>query len=231
MYTAMGGDRGTPAHNTLRTPRGGMYDLILPDGTKVVLNAASSISYPVVFSGKERLVEMQGEAYFEVAPNKQMPFRVKINEMNCVEVLGTHFNIKAYNDESVISTTLLEGSVKVSSLPEGPASRKDVVIKPGQQAQASLKKLSVKTIGQTGISEAMAWKDGRFNFQDANLQEIMRQLSRWYDVEIVYEQEVPDLEFIGEIERSLPLSEVLRGLKMSGVNCRLEKGRRLVVSP
>ena len=225
IYTPAGDGQGAPAYNVLRTPRGGMYQLSLPDGTKVWLNAESSISYPVVFSGKARQVEMTGEVYFEVAPDAQMPFKVKVNETNLIEVLGTQFNVKAYTEEDVISTTLLQGAVRVAS------NGKKINLKPGQQAKASAAQLSAKTIGQTGISEAIAWKEGLFNFQDANLQEIMRQLSRWYDIEVVYEKGIPDLEFIGEIERSLPLSEVLKGLKMSGVHFRLEKGKRLVVSP
>lgn len=225
IYTSPGGEQGVLTYNTLRTPRGGMYQLSLPDGTKVWLNAASSISYPVAFSGKERVVSMTGEAYFEVAPHAQMPFRVKVNETNSVEVLGTHFNVKAYTEEELISTTLLEGAVRIAS------NGKKVTLKPGQQAQASVQQLSVKALGRNGISEAMAWKEGRFNFQDVNLQEIMRQLSRWYDIEVVYEKGIPDLEFIGGMERSLPLSEVLKGLRMSGVNFRLENGKRLIVSP
>lgn len=225
IYAPGNGEQGATAYNTLRTARGGTYRLTLSDGTTVWLNAASSISYPVAFSGKERLVEMTGEAYFDVAPHAQMPFRVKVNNDHVVEVLGTQFNVKAYADEDMVSTTLLQGAVRVA----GNGQR--VTLKPGQQAQAFARQLSVKTLGQAGIAQAVAWKEGRFNFQDAHLQEIMRQLARWYDIEVVYENGVPDLEFIGEIERSLPLSEVLKGLKMSGVNFRLEEGKRLVVFP
>lgn len=224
VYTP-GGEEEALSYNTLHTPRGRVYQVTLPDGTKVWLNAASSISYPVAFSGKERVVAMTGEAYFEVAPHVQMPFRVTVNETNSVEVLGTHFNIKAYTEDELISTTLLEGAVRIAS------NGKKMVLKPGQQAKASIERLSVKDLGENGISEAMAWKEGRFNFQDVNLQEIMRQLSRWYDIEVVYEKGIPDLEFIGGMDRSLPLSEVLKGLKMSGVNFRLENGKRLIVSP
>ena len=225
IYTPVSGGQDLPAYNTLRTPRGGTYQLSLPDGTKVWLNAESSISYPVTFAGKERLVEMTGEAFFEVASHAQMPFKVRINKTNLVEVLGTQFNVKAYAEEEVIRTTLLEGAVRVAG------NGNKIVLKPGQQAQSSSAGLLTKTLGQEGILETIAWKEGLFNFQDANLQEIMRQLSRWYDIEVVYEKGIPDLEFIGEIERSLPLSEVLKGLKMSGVHFRLEKGKRLVVSP
>ncbi|QEH40475.1 FecR family protein [Chitinophaga sp. XS-30] len=224
-YTPSGSEAHVMAYNTLRTPRGGTYQLSLPDGTRVWLNAASSISYPVVFSGKERIVKMTGEAYFDVAQDAQAPFKVKVDENNLIEVLGTQFNVKAYKEDDLVSTTLLEGAVRVAG------NGKQLTLKPGQQAQASVEQLSVKTLGQAGISQVIAWKEGRFNFQDAHLQEIMRQLSRWYDIEVVYEKGIPDLEFIGEIERSLPLGEVLKGLKMSGVNFRLEKGKRLVVSP
>lgn len=224
-YTPSGGEAHVMAYNTLRTPRGGTYQLSLPDGTRVWLNAASSISYPVVFSGKARIVEITGEAYFDVAQDAQAPFKVKVDENNLIEVLGTQFNVKAYKEDDLVSTTLLEGAVRVAG------NGKQLILKPGQQAQASVEQLAVKTLGQAGISQVIAWKEGRFNFQDVHLQEIMRQLARWYDIEVVYEKGIPDLEFIGEIERSLPLGEVLKGLKMSGVNFRLEKGKRLVVSP
>lgn len=212
-------------YNTLSTPRGGQFQVVLSDGTKAWLNAASAIRYPSFFSGTERLVELTGEAYFEVARNADMPFRVKINATNTIEVLGTSFNINAYMEESYISTTLLEGAVRVNS------GGKKVTLKPGQQAQASTEQPFVKVLEHADISKAVAWKNGLFNFQDAGLQEVMRQLSRWYDIEVVYEKGVPDQEFIGEIERSLPLSEVLKGLRMSGVNFRLEQGKRLVVYP
>lgn len=213
------------AYNTLSTPRGGQFQVVLPDGTKVWLNAASAIRYPTFFSGAERLVELTGEAYFEVARNADMPFRVKINTTNTIEVLGTSFNVNAYTEESYISTTLLEGAVRVSS------GGKKVTLKPGQQAQSFADQPLVKVLEHADISKAVAWKNGLFNFQDAGLQEVMRQLSRWYDIEVIYEKGIPDLEFIGEIERSLPLSEVLKGLRMSGVNFRLEQGKRLIVYP
>jgi len=225
IYTPDGNTQHMTAINTLRTPRGGTYQLSLPDGSKVWLNAGSAVSYPVAFTGRERLVELTGEAYFQVAPHADMPFKVKVNDKQVIEVLGTSFNVMAYEDERYISTTLLQGAVRVT------LNGKQVVLQPGQQAKAAEAQLSVKTLDPNGISKAIAWKEGRFNFQDATLQEIMRQLSRWYDIEVVYEKGVPDIEFIGEIERSLPLSDVLKGLKMSGVNFRLENGKRLIVSP
>jgi ferric-dicitrate binding protein FerR (iron transport regulator) len=219
------GNGATVAYNTLSTPRGGQFQVVLPDGTKVWLNAASAIRYPTFFSGAERLVELTGEAYFEVTQSANMPFRVKINATNTIEVLGTSFNVNAYTEEDYIRTTLLEGAVRVSS------GGKKMTLKPGEQAQSSAKQPFVKVLEHADISKAIAWKNGLFNFQDVRLEEVMRQLSRWYDIEVVYEKGVPDLEFIGEIERSLPLSEVLKGLRMSGVNFRLEQGKRLVVFP
>ncbi|WP_127124506.1 FecR family protein [Pseudoflavitalea rhizosphaerae] len=224
IYAPSNNKQAAPAFNTLRTPRGGTYRLTLSDGTTVWLNAASSISYPVTFSGRERLVEMSGEVYFDIAPHAKMPFKVKINDKNIVEVLGTQFNVKAYAEDEVVNTTLMQGAVRVTG------NGQQVTLKPGQQAQAFAQQLSVKKLDQKGLAQAIAWKEGRFNFQDVNLQEIMRQLARWYDLEVVYENGVPNLDFIGEIERSLPLSEVLKGLKMSGVNFRLD-GKRLIIFP
>lgn len=225
VYTPAAKEQRALTYNTLRTPRGGTYQLGLPDGTRVWLNAASSIIYPVAFTGKERVVEITGEAYFEVAPHPQCPFKVRLDERNTVEVLGTKFDVKAYAEDKSISTTLLQGAVRVTG------SGQQIILKPGEQAEASGQQLSVKTLGQIGLSEAVAWKEGLFNFQDASLQEIMRQLARWYDIEVIYENGIPNKEFIGEVQRSLPLSEVLKGLRMSGVHFRLTEGRRLIVSP
>jgi ferric-dicitrate binding protein FerR (iron transport regulator) len=160
-----------------------------------------------------------------VAKNEEMPFRVAINATNTIEVLGTSFNVNAYTDENYISTTLLTGLVRVRS------GNGQAVLKPGQQAHATAAQPFVQVLEHADISKAIAWKNGLFNFQDADLKEVMQQLSRWYDIEVVYEHGIPDLQFIGEIDRSMPLSEVLKGLQMSGVNFRVEQGRRLVVYP
>lgn len=224
-YTTDGAAISEVQYNTMSTPRGGQYRLALPDGTQVWLNAASSITFPTAFAGKERKVTVQGEVYMEVAKKEQQPFIVDVDGKIAVEVLGTHFNINSYADEASIKTTLIEGKVAIK------ANGKTTLLQPGQQAAAIGGDVSVTSLKQMEITKAIAWKDGRFNFQDANLQEIMRQLARWYDVEVLYEKGVPDLEFFGEIERSLPLSEVLKGLKMSGVHFRLEEGKRLVVLP
>jgi transmembrane sensor len=202
-------------YHTLTVPRGGQFQLELSDGTKVWLNAASSLRYPTAFDGKERKVEVSGEAYFEVAKNAQAPFRVIVDHRATVEVLGTVFNINAYTDEEDIRTTLLEGSVKIGN----------VVLKPGQQAQITAQ---IKVVSNTDIDKVTAWKKGVFNFNDADLKEVMRQLSRWYDIDVAYEKNVGDIEFVGKISRSTSLKGVLKGLESTGVHFRLE-GKKLTV--
>jgi transmembrane sensor len=217
------------AYNTVTTPKGRQFQVSLPDGTKVWLNAASSLRYPTVFAGPERKVEVTGEAYFEVSPQlskdgDRMPFLVKINEQTEVQVLGTHFNINAYKDEATINTTLLEGSVRIVNGGE------KAVLRPGQQAQTG-ESARIKIVADANVEKVMAWKNGVFDFQDATLEEVMRQLQRWYDIDVVYEKGVPKLEFIGKMGRDLSLAEVLGGLQLSKVHFRLEAGRRLVVMP
>ncbi len=219
----------TPLLNTMTTPRGRQFQVILPDGTKVWLNAASSITYPVAFAGNERKVSITGEVYFEVTKNAQKPFRVKVNDATEIEVLGTHFNINAYKDENSINTTLLEGSIRLHNNTE------KAILKPGQQAQVSqpfnTKPLPIQVLSDADVEKVMAWKNGVFDFQDATLEEVMRQLQRWYDIEVVYEKGVPKLEFIGKMGRDLSLTAVLNGLQMSKVHFRLEGGRKLIVLP
>ena len=205
--------------NTMHTPRGGQYRLVLPDGTQVWLNAASSITYPVAFTGKERKVRITGEAYFEVAKNKELPFIVNVDDKSSIEVLGTHFNVNSYADENAIRTTLLEGSVTVNG----------AVLKPGQQARINGERLTV--LNNTDIDKVMAWRNGLFNFEDASLEEVMRQLARWYDVDIIYEKGIPDIRFGGEISRNIQLSNLLKVLARADVKFRIEEGHRLVVLP
>jgi transmembrane sensor len=212
------------AYNTMTTPKGRQFQLVLSDGTKVWLNAASSIRYPTTFSKTERKVAITGEAYFEVARNASAPFRVTINEQTEVEVLGTHFNINSYENEESINTTLLEGSVKVKN------SEGTIVLKPGQQARVNGEE-KIKVLSDVDVEKVMAWKNGVFNFTDATLQEVMRQLERWYDIEVVYEKEVPKFEFYGKMGKDLSLQTVLRGLEKSDVHFRIEGGRKLVVLP
>ncbi|SDG27737.1 FecR family protein [Chitinophaga filiformis] len=212
-------------YNTMSTPRGGQYSLLLPDGTGVWLNAASSITYPTVFTGNNREVVISGEVYFEVAKESARPFRVKVNDM-VVEVLGTHFNINSYTDESTIKTTLLEGIIKVVQRKMGGETLA-VVLKPGQQALAAEQ---IKVVDHADVDQAMAWKNGLFNFNKLTIQEVLRQLSRWYDVDVVYQGIVTPRKFGGEIGRDLNLSEVLDGLEAAGVHFKVE-GKKLIVIP
>lgn len=218
-------------YNTLLNPRGSrIIDMELSDGTHIWLNAGSSVTYPVVFAGNERKVTITGEAYFEVAPmhlasGNKMPFKVLIPGGAEVEVLGTHFNINAYENEESINTTLLEGSVKLSSMANGQWS----ILKPGEQAV--LKANSPLTIHHSpDVSQVMAWKNGLFNFNGMKLQEVMRQLERWYDIEVVYEKGVPNITFGGKITKNVSLKGLLIGLEKSEVHFRLE-GRKLIVLP
>jgi ferric-dicitrate binding protein FerR (iron transport regulator) len=194
----------------------------LADGSRIWLNAGSSITYPVAFMGKERKVSISGEVYFEVAHNAAMPFRVEHGAME-VQVLGTHFNINAYDDEPDIKTTLLEGSVKVSSMVNGQWS----MLKPGEQVSISHKsQLSQPIPVQT--TEVMAWKNGLFSFTGADLKTVIRQLARWYNIQVKYEGELPTRKFSGEITRDLTLSQLMNGLQSLGIQFRLE-GRTMIV--
>jgi hypothetical protein len=210
---------GPVVNNTVRTPRGGQYQLTLSDGTQVWLNAASSITYPTRFTGAQRMVAVSGEAYFEVAENKEKPFIVSINDNNKVEVLGTHFNINAYEDEASVKTTLLEGKVKVSRGDDA------VVLQPGQQSSGT------RINNAVDIDQIMAWKNGIFSFEGKTLQEVLRELARWYNLTVVYEKGIPDTQLRGEMGMNLNLSQVIKGLEAMEVNCRLDPGNKLVVSP
>lgn len=207
-------------YNTVEAPRGGQWQVVLPDGSKVFLNALSSLKYPISFSAKERKVELKGEAYFEISHNKKSPFKV-VTKGQTVEVLGTHFNIMAYADEQVAKTTLLTGSVKVS------AESEILILKPGEQSQVSPG--NMKLIQNVDLEDVMAWKKGYFKFSE-NLESVMAKVSRWYDVEVSYEGQ-PDAEFKykGEISRNKNLSEILNMLEYTGnVHFKIE-GRRVIV--
>jgi transmembrane sensor len=225
-----------PVYNNLTTPKGRQFQLILPDGTRVWLNAASSLRYPTAFAGKERQVEVTGEAYFEVAHDKTKPFIVNIpsttggSEGSRIEVLGTHFNINAYDNEQAIKTTLLEGSVRVTqNADRGTQKAKTVILKPGQQAV--LKAYSPLAVNYSpDLDKAIAWKNGFFNFEDASLEEVMRQLERWYDIEVVYEKNIPDIQFGGKMSNDVSLSGLLKSLQEMEVHFRIE-GRKLIVLP
>lgn len=212
------------SYNTISTPNGGQYQVILPDGTKVWLNAGSSLTFPTTFSANERKVKMEGEAYFEVARNKSAPFRVETMGQT-VEVLGTHFNVMAYHDESSVQTTLLEGSVRVIK------NKKSRIIVPGEQARVKGDEISVTTEDTKAVT---AWKDGFFVFKSENLPSIMRKISRWYNAKIEYEGNVSNKSFGGKISRSRNISEVLEMLELTGsVHFKIAPGneRRITVMP
>jgi len=207
-------------YNTISTPRGGQYQLDLPDGSKVWLNAASSLRYPVHFGNGDRKVELTGEAYFEVAKDKAHPFKVNTGNTE-IKVLGTHFNVMAYTDEPASKTTLLEGSVQVSQ----GASQRTII--PGEQAIVGGK----IAVAKVNTSESIEWKNGNFNFSHEKLPAIMRKIARWYDVDLSYEGKITDLNFIGTIPRSTNIPEVLKYLELTGlVHFKIEE-RRVIVMP
>lgn len=228
-YTQNGNATAEVFFNTISTPRGRQYRLQLPDGTNVWLNAASSLKYPTAFTGKERRVVITGEAYFEVARQANMPFRVSFGSSSEIEVLGTHFNVNAYTEESSMNTTLLEGSVKIST-----AGNQPVEIKPGQQAQVGAMasgKGSLKVVNDVNIENVVAWKNGAFSFDDATMRQVLRQLSRWYDVEVEYRGQVADKIIRGKMGRDLTLAQIIIVLRGLRINLAVEGGRKLVVLP
>lgn len=220
VYTATNGAQ--TVYNTMTTPRAHQYNLELSDGTKVWLNASSSITFPTSFAANERKVILTGEAYFEVAKDKKRPFRVSVNDMQ-VNVLGTHFNVNAYSDEDVVNTTLLEGSVLLTE------KNRKVLLRPGQQAQTE-KSGSIIVKDDVNLEEVMGWKNGVFYFENASLQSVLRQVSRWYDVDVVFENGVPSRTFEGEIQRNLQLSQVLKILEKNKVHFKID-GKILRVMP
>ncbi|MGX5689912.1 FecR family protein [Arcticibacter tournemirensis] len=232
------GQQGLPktanVYNTISTPRGGQWQVILPDGSKVWLNAASSLTYPTVFDENERRIEMTGEAYFEIAKRyknsgvntlgnqARVPFIVKAGGQ-LVEVLGTHFNINAYTEEKVIKTTLLEGAVAVKAA----GNRGRVVLRPGEEASFENNEINV---AEVNTSQAVAWKNGDFIFEDQDLQTTMRQIARWYNVEVVYERLPDNIMIGGYVSRSNDVSVVLQAIELTGkVKFRIE-GRKITVT-
>ena len=216
-YDADSAAAGGIPYNTLSTPKGRQFQVTLPDGTKAWLNAASYIRFPTVFAGNERKVEVKGEVYLEVVKDAARPFKVNVPGRAEIEVLGTHFNVSAYDNDRAVNTTLLEGSVKVNG----------VKIRPGQQALVTAQGTEV---GQAEVSRAVAWKNGLFNFEGASLEEVMKQLERWYDIDVVYAGSIPDIAFGGEMTKNISLQGLLIVLEKSDVNFRLE-GRKLIVLP
>lgn len=213
-------------YNTITTPRGRQYRLQLPDGTEVWLNAASSIRYPTAFAGGERKVSISGEAYFEVAKRPDMPFKVIAGGSSEIEALGTHFNVNAYTDETSLNTTLLEGLIKVSAVNDKP-----VLVKPGQQAQIGPHTGKVRIVEGANTDNIMAWKNGAFSFEDASLKDVLRQIARWYDVEIDYRGNISDKIIRGKMGRDLSLLQMIAVLKGLRVNLMLEGDRKLIVLP
>lgn len=211
-----------PVFNTITTPKGGQYQVILPDGTKAWLNAASYITFPTVFDATKRDVEIGGEVYFEVAKNKKKPFSVTCAGQK-LTVLGTHFNINAYAEEAVIKTTLLEGSVKISNGSD------NVVLKPGQQSLITPNNESkIQVSSAIDLDEIIAWKNGFFQFNKADIRTIMNQIARWYNVDIEFSGKLPDAHYRGHISRNVNLSKVLKVMELSGIHFTIE-GRKIIV--
>ncbi|MGN6416848.1 MAG: FecR family protein [Pseudobacter sp.] len=220
---------GEMVYNTISVPNGRVFQLSLPDGSKAWINSGSSIRYPVTFTGNQRQVEITGEAFFDVVKNRKMPFRVRVYNKAEVEVLGTQFNVNAYENEEAISTTLLEGSVKVSASNAGRTGETiQQLLTPGQQLQITEKGMSIT---EPDIDKVIAWKNGLFNFEGMELKQVMKQIARWYDVEIVYRGKAPEGKFYGKISRDISLAGLIKGFEGSGVHMVIENERQLVVMP
>jgi transmembrane sensor len=220
-------------YNTMSTPKGRQYQLVLADGSRVWLNAGSSITFPTAFTGDERRVSITGEAYFEIShvehKGKRIPFYVELpghalSAERTVEVLGTHFNVNAYEEEATINTTLLEGSVRVKS------GGRQQLITSGEQAQLNKAANEIQVDKSVDLEQVVAWKEGYFNFDNTDIKVVLRQLERWYDIDVVFEGAAPAHLIYGKMQRELYLSQVLNILKKLNVNYRLE-GRKLVILP
>ncbi len=217
------GAAGEVVYNTISTPRGGQYQLVLADGSKVWLNAASTLRFPATFSGKERKVELTGEGYFEVAKNAAMPFKVELENGVGVEVLGTHFNVMSYSDDEQVKTTLVEGKVRVLN------GENNVMLRPNQQAKFTKSNKSLLIDKDADVNKAIAWKNGLFDFDNDNIVDILRQLSRWYDVQIQYVGNMRLQYYSGSIRRQVNISQVLFMLEQAGgVEFKI-KGRNVEV--
>lgn len=220
VYLSAATGKAVDAYNTISTPNGGRYDITLPDGTAVTLNAASKIRFPISFSGTDRKVELEGEAYFEVKKDPGKPFLV-VSGKQTVQVLGTHFNVNSYADEPQIRTTLLEGSIMLRGATQ-------VILKPGEQARASHQADNFKVVN-VDVQTEVAWKDNMFFFENEPIKNCMRQIARWYDVEIVYEDNVSEKKIWGSVNRFSEISKVLKTLELTGnIHFKVE-GRRIIV--
>lgn len=220
LYDGNENNPGKIVYNTLSTPRGGQYNVTLGDGTRVWLNALSGIRYPVNFSGASRTVEIIGEVYFEVAHDKRKPFIVKANDMS-VEVLGTHFNVMSYADEDYINTTLLEGLVKVSN------EKDSKTLQPGQQS-AYNNSSKVFNVRDADTEKVMAWKNGMFLFKGDDIKTIMRQMSRWYDVDVTFSGTVSTKLYRGSISKYVTAQDVFKILELAGIQFKIE-GKKVII--
>jgi transmembrane sensor len=211
----------TADFNTIETPKGGQYQVVLPDGSKVWLNAYTSLKFPVSFNNqKERRVELTGEAYFEVAHNKELPFRV-VTARQTVEVLGTHFDVNAYADDAATKTTLLEGLVRIT------AASRSAILNPGQQAKLT----NTLDVSEVNTADAIAWKNGYFNFDDEKLENIMRSVSRWYNVDVVFEDQSLKKETYGAVTtRFANITTLLKMMEQTGDARFSIQGTTLTVS-
>ena len=221
IYSALEKTGGRIYSHILETPKGGQYQVDLSDGTKVWLNASSTLTYPSVFKNKERYVELTGEAYFEVAKDKNKPFKVKSGRQ-VIEVLGTHFNVFAYPDDKKIQTVLLEGSIKISK------GNKTRLIRPGQLA-STVDSSDVISTATADLEKSMAWKNNEFIFNGENLESIMKSISRWYNIEIVYRGNSGKTKYWGAVSRNQNLSAVLKMLQSTGKVSFSVEGRRVTV--
>lgn len=219
IYDPSGTKADAVMYNTVSTSKGRQFNVMLPDGSKVYLNAASSLRYPTAFSGNERRVEITGEAYFEIAKQSNLPFHVGIGGQMEVEVLGTSFNVNAYSNESSIHTTLVDGSIRVVK------GKSTAVLKPGEQARVTA---DIHIVRNADLDKVLAWKNGIFNFEGMRLKEMMRQIERWYDIEVAYGPNVPDEEYFGKSSRKASLATVLEGLKGFGLRYEM-KDRKLTI--
>lgn len=216
--------------NTIMTPKGGQYQVVLPDGTQVWLNADSKLKYPAVFAKTKRLVTLEGEAYFEVQKyndpkGKHLPFVVKTKQQEIL-VLGTGFNVNAYPDDAYTKTSLVHGHVQVQSFYKGSSNQKQGDLMPGQEAVVSNTELLVRN---ADVEAASSWRNGYFSFENKPIRQVLKEIERWYNVQVIYEGPIPEVEFYGGLYRSNKLSAVIKVLKASGIDARLEKENHLVV--
>lgn len=231
-----GGGQEEALYNTLSTPRGRQFQLMLPDGSRLWLNAASSVKYPTVFAARERVIEISGEAYMEIAKDVSRPFKVRISPPSeefdgavWVEVLGTHFNVKAYKDEASISTTLIEGKVKIKS------GSSLALLTPGKQALVSPstggeRGEAIRVVEKADIEEAIAWKNGMIVANRATVKEVLKQISRWYDIDLVFKNEIKEEDVRIRVPRNTPLSDVLKIFELSSRLRFTIEGNKLIVS-